>query len=153
MKELTPEQIEKMKAGNKKFMKRWAIPITIIVGIIVVIVFLNEPSQPLIRYSFIENKVTDIPSKSQVLKRIVLIDSSFTSDDINSILQYEYKKSMDISMKFHNPPSHIFIYIYKTQEILLKDGNDWIGKFSRIMDKNENIMVIINGGHKEYPIE
>jgi len=89
-------------------------------------------------YSFdiLEEKVYDIPFKTQYHERLVL-NKPITKEGLNQLLQDEFKYAMQKEYKHHPEPTHIFIYVYKEKGDFEKDGSSWVGMISRVNGKDE----------------
>lgn len=94
--------------------------------------------RPNIDYEVVENKKYDIPAKSQISKRIVLKDS-IDNQQIAEVVNYEFNKAMKTRMKFHNPPSHVFVYVYSPGTDVEKESGYWVAMKSRIMNEDSEI--------------
>lgn len=90
------------------------------------------------KYIEVENKVYDIPVKSQIVIRLVLKDS-ITRQNISEILEKEFRWEKDRSMKYNNPATHIFIYLYADSTDWKKNGGAWLGMKSRIANEDNPV--------------
>lgn len=94
----------------------------------------GEPYLP--KHDIVENQKYDAPAKSQILLRIVLKDS-VTKQNVERLLQKHFEWSMQTDMKHHNPPSHIFIYVYNDSTDWKRNGLAWVGMQKRVAGVNE----------------
>ena len=89
-------------------------------------------------YIEVGNTIYDIPIKSQVSICLVLKDS-IMKKNVTDILNKEFRWAMDRSMKYNNPPSHIFIYLYADTVDWQKRGAAWLGMKKRVMNVDSPI--------------
>jgi hypothetical protein len=106
--------------------------------VFVALLFIGCNTRPTVNYEVVENKKYDVPAKSQISKRIVLKDS-VSKDQIKEILNYEFGKCLNTRMEFHNPPSHIFIYVYSPTIDWQKNSAAWEASMQRIKGSEEKI--------------
>ena len=62
-------------------------------------------------YDIIENNQYDAPVKSQISLRVSLTDSTATNEQIQTLTELLANSSMQVKMKKHPNPTHLFIYI------------------------------------------
>ena len=98
------------------------------------------PKQARLNNDVSELKVYDVPFKTQYSERLVL-RKPMDKAGLKHLLNGLFDAAMRGSYKYHNPPTHIFIYIYNSKADLNRDGSSWVGMISRTMDKNEGIQL------------
>lgn len=81
-------------------------------------------------FDVIEQKVYDVPAKTQYTERLVL-KSDLTGDEISHFLNNRVIKAIEKQYKYRSTPSHIYIYAYKSKEDFERNGSDWVGMVSR----------------------
>lgn len=120
------------------------IPVGFILLIVVIILFgydknaqqTKEPflkTKKILEHVIIEERKYDIPAKSQMTYRLGLYNvDSCSNIQIKELIDEYIKKAKSEIMKYHNPPSHIFIYVYSSEQSFKSGyGNNWIGMFSK----------------------
>lgn len=100
--------------------------------------FLACNDRPSVDYDIIENKKYDIPVKSQISKRIVLKDS-VGRELVKEIILYEFREAMSTRMDFHNPPSHVFVYVYAPGTDVVTQSGNWLAMKQRIMNETKEV--------------
>lgn len=95
-------------------------------------------TEPGPKYEVLEYNIYDVPAKSQITERILLKDS-VTKDNVNQLLNSFWSLDSAKSMKYHDRPTHIFIYLYKDSLDFENGGENWIGMKSRINGKDYGI--------------
>lgn len=83
-------------------------------------------------YDVIEDKVYDIPFKSQASLSVVLKDSTITKQQVVDLIESLSNEQMNRSMKYHSVPTHVFIYIYNNKEEFEKGMGGWIAMFQKV---------------------
>ena len=94
--------------------------------------------EPRPKYKILEHDIYEIPIKSQISTRILLTDS-VTKNNVLYLLNSFYGLDSVKTMKYHDTPTHIFIYVYKDSLDLKNGGENWIGMKSRINGKDYGI--------------
>jgi hypothetical protein len=90
-------------------------------------------------HEVVENTQYDAPAKSQISRKLLLKDS-ITRDNVWKLLDKEYEWAKGMSMKEHDKPTHIYIYVYAPDaDWKGADGANWLGMASRVDGKDEGI--------------
>ena len=82
-------------------------------------------------YSVIEDKVYDIPIKSQVSLRVYLTDSAATKQQVTALIESLSDTQLTRSMKYHSIPTHVFIYVYKSQSDYDNNSGSWVAMYEK----------------------
>lgn len=83
------------------------------------------------KFEVIENTVSDIPMKSQILLRLELTDSTYTKAQVVDLCELMAQTKCAQKMNANPIPTHVWIYIYKSKEDFLKDGTSWIAMYGK----------------------
>jgi len=83
-------------------------------------------------YVTLEDKVYDIPFKSQTSLSIVLNDSTIPKQQVVNLIESLSVTQMNRSMKYHSTPTHVFIYIYNNKAEFDKGMGGWIAMFQKV---------------------
>ena len=83
-------------------------------------------------YKVIEDKVYDIPVKSQISLRVELNDSTISKQQIVDLLRNLSDTQMSRSMKYHSKPTHVFIYLYNSKSDYDINSGCWIAMYQKI---------------------
>lgn len=125
----------------------------LIVGFIATIIIVNTPedvtvpnndtkivsAQTKLEYSILNEKILDGPGKTQVLVNI-LISGEISEQNIRDLLNKLYIETKDRKgFKYHDNPTHIFIYIYTSEYI--NSQSQWIGMLEKIGEENMEIYI------------
>lgn len=92
------------------------------------------------KYKLLKYEEYDIPAKSQIETRILLMDS-LTKKNVTHLLQTSWNNDSAKTFKYHPKPTHIFIYVYKDSIDYKNGGGDWIGMMSRVSGKDYGIQL------------
>jgi hypothetical protein len=109
-------------------------------SLIGILILVAACSMPGVNYKVAEYEKYDVPAKSQISMRIVLNDS-VTRANVSHVLMNEFKYSLDKSMTYHNPPSHIFIYVYDSSTNVKDQSDEWVGMISRVANENKGMVI------------
>ena len=95
--------------------------------------FQKRSTDPLPKYSIIDQKSYDAPIKTQI-ELHVQVDKKITESNIEQLLNKLYvEASMDRSFKYNGgKATHIFIYIYTSREHFESGMGQWIGMLSKV---------------------
>ena len=88
-------------------------------------------SSNLPKFEVIENTVSDIPMKSQILLRLELTDSTYTKAQVIELCELMARTKCAQKMNANPVPTHVWIYIYKSKADCLKDGGSWIAMYGK----------------------
>lgn len=99
---------------------------------LMITLFSSCSTKEIANYNVIEDKVYDIPIKSQVSLRVELKDSAATKQQIIDLIQSLSAEQKDRSMKYHNTPTHVFIYVYNSQSEYEINSGSWIAMYQKI---------------------
>ncbi len=83
-------------------------------------------------YDIIENKHYDVPVKSQISLRVSLVDTTATNEQIKTLTELLANSSMQVRMKKHTIPTHVFVYVYKTKSSFEVNSGSWLAMFNKI---------------------
>lgn len=83
-------------------------------------------------YDIIENKQYDAPVKSQISLRVALQDSTATDEQIKELITLLANSSMQVSMKKHPKPTHVFVYVYRSKYAYEAFEGNWIAMYQKI---------------------
>jgi hypothetical protein len=116
---------------------KFGLLIAAIAGIIALFSMLASCGKPYTpAHEVVENEKYDVPAKSQISRKLVLKDS-ITRENVQKLLDKDFEWSAGMSMKHHDKPTHIFIYVYAPGADW--KGADWLGMVSRVDGKDEGI--------------
>lgn len=74
----------------------------------------GRPNLP--EYDVVENKVYDVPVKSQVTMHVVLKDSTISHDQLVYLTEILASSCQSQKVKFHGgKPTHVFVYIHNSK--------------------------------------
>ena len=104
----------------------------------VVLLVMFNCNRPVLSYDVAELKVYDVPFKTQYSERLVL-HKPLDSAGLVGLLNAQFEAAMHGTYNYHNPPTHIFIYIYNSKADI--DSSKWVGMISRTMNKDEGIQL------------
>jgi hypothetical protein len=82
-----------------------------------------------LHYVVIENETYDIPAKSQVSFRAYLTDSSYTKEQLQQLTDSIATECKSTYVKWHDKPTHVFVYIYKAENDYKENGASWISMY------------------------
>jgi hypothetical protein len=80
----------------------------------------------------------DAPVKSQIITKIVLQDV-ITKENVTKVLNKNFEWDSETSMKFHDKPTHIFVYVYADTTNYKLHGDKWLGMISMINNQKSGI--------------
>ena len=125
--------------------KQWIWIIGVIAFIVFIIVIGYDPNagkdKPLtfkesaiLPHVIIEDKVYDVPAKSQVSYRLGLYDvKKYTKDELQKLIDKYVAEANSVTMKYHSQASHIFIYVYESEQSFKAGyGDNWIAMYEKI---------------------
>lgn len=96
----------------------------------------SEPPKDLLRYSVIEEDISDTPLKTQVSMKILLEDiESVTEEKLEILLNYLYDQQIvREGFEHHNHPNTILVYAYATKEKSDAGVGQWVAMISKMYD-------------------
>jgi len=126
-----------------KTMVLWIIGIVALIALIIVIGYdpnagKDKPvtckESTLLPYVIIEDKVYDIPAKSQVTYRIGLYEvKQYSKEQLQELINKFIAQANGITLKYHSPASHIFIYVYESERSFKSGyGDNWIAMYKKM---------------------
>ena len=96
------------------------------ISMLSVLVGCNRPQYEVINYY-----KDSSPLKSTVDVRILMKDS-ITKENLKRILELELYNEGKKKTEYHDQPTHLFVYIYKSESDYLENGGDWIAMGTKI---------------------
>jgi len=95
----------------------------------------SEPPKDMLKYSVIEEEISDTPLKTQVSIKILLEDiENVTEKKLETLLNYLYDQQIiRTGFKYHDYPNTILIYAYATKE-KANEGMSWVAMISKMYD-------------------
>lgn len=93
-----------------------------------------------VNYTIAENKKYDVPAKSQISRRLVLKKKA-TKKEVEELLKSDFDFWMKQPMQYHNPPSHIFIYVYDSGATLPAQNMNWVGRIIRLANEDKPLEI------------
>jgi len=96
----------------------------------------SEPPKDLLKYSVIEEDISDTPLKTQVSMNILLEDiENVTEEKLEILLNYLYNQQISRKgFKHHDHPNTILIYAYVTKEKSDAGMGQWVAMISKMYD-------------------
>ncbi|MDL2289778.1 hypothetical protein LJB95_00040 [Paludibacteraceae bacterium OttesenSCG-928-F17] len=96
----------------------------------------GKPKLP--EYEVIENKKHDVPFKSQISLRVSLTNTTdIDTLQVRDLLHSLVKTATEVKMKYHNPPTNVYVYIYKTKSDYEADGASWLMMYAKNFSDEE----------------
>jgi len=83
-------------------------------------------------YEVLEDKVYDIPLKSQVSLRVILKDSTIDKQQLTDLIQSLSSEQLDRSMNYHSTPTHVFIYVYNSKVDYDNNSGSWVAMYQKV---------------------
>ena len=93
---------------------------------------------PELTYSFVDKDTYDAPVKTQVEYHVV-VSGTITEFNLNELLQVLYDEAKSTrGFKYHaGKPTHIFIYLYLSEDHFKSGMGQWIAMLSKIGDNSQ----------------
>ncbi|WP_163308914.1 hypothetical protein [Dysgonomonas sp. 521] len=89
----------------------------------------GKPKLP--EYEVLESKRYDVPAKSQVSLRVALVDTATVDEQIKDLLHSLVGTMSNIDMKYHDKPTNVYVYIYKSKDIYNTDSSHWMMMYQK----------------------
>lgn len=92
-----------------------------------------------IKFSIIDEEVTDAPIKTQIAQSILIENKdSATEDNLRKLLNYQYNKlSKRKGFKFRSSPNRIYIWAFDSKKLYDKKSGYYKAMISTVDDKPE----------------
>jgi len=83
-------------------------------------------------YELLEDKVYDIPLKSQISYRVVITDTTITKPKVVSLIECLVREQSSHPMSYHKTPTHVFVYVYSSRSDYESNSGSWVAMYSKI---------------------
>lgn len=89
-----------------------------------------------LEYSVLNEKVEDVPLKTQVMLEVLITDTTITKQKISELLNSLFNQAIKrTGFKYHSNPTNIYIYAYTSKEKAESVMAQWIGMISKSYDE------------------
>jgi hypothetical protein len=101
----------------------------------------KKQSEKPLNFEVIENKIYDIPVKSQISCRVYLTDSIYTEAQLKQLTNTIVNGCKQEKVKYHKSPTHIFVYVYAKKSDYEKNGASWVAMYEKINDEGSGLTI------------